>query len=107
MTKALTIAPGDSVATLLEDGHVGDIVADIVLTADVPRGHKVALTAVAPHDPVIKFGFPIGLARRAIQPGEHVHSDNLATGLSGTGSYHYAPLPPAVPRVPTRPSART
>lgn len=102
MIKALTIAPGDSVATLLEDGHAGDIVADIVLTADVPRGHKVALTAVAPHDPVIKFGFPIGLARRAIRPGEHVHSDNLATGLSGTGSYHYAPLPAAVPHAPTQ-----
>ncbi len=91
MTKALTIAPGDSVATLLEDGHAGDTVADIVLTADVPRGHKVALAPIAADAPVIKFGFPIGRARRAIAPGEHVHSDNLATGLSGTGSYRYDP----------------
>ncbi len=91
MIKALTIAPGDSVATLLEDGHAGDTVADIVLTADVPRGHKVALAPIAADAPVIKFGFPIGRARRAIAPGEHVHSDNLATGLSGTGSYRYDP----------------
>ncbi len=91
MIKALTIAPGDSVATLLEDGHAGDTVADIVLTADVPRGHKVALAPIEADAPVIKFGFPIGRARRAIAPGEHVHSDNLATGLSGTGSYRYDP----------------
>ena len=96
MTKALTIAPGDSVATLLEDGHAGDRVGDVVLTQDVPRGHKVALNPVAPDQPVVKFGFPIGRARRAIAPGEHVHSDNLATGLSGTGSYRYAPVAPPV-----------
>lgn len=96
MTKALTIAPGDSVATLLEDGHAGDHVGDVVLTQDVPRGHKVALNAVAPDQPVVKFGFPIGRARRAIAPGEHVHSDNLATGLSGTGSYRYDPVAPPV-----------
>ncbi|WP_293872617.1 MULTISPECIES: altronate dehydratase family protein [unclassified Sphingomonas] len=96
MTKALTIASGDSVATLLEDGHAGDTVADVVLTADVPRGHKVALTPIDPDGPVIKFGFPIGRARRAIAPGEHVHSDNLATGLSGTGTYTYDPKAPPV-----------
>jgi len=96
MTKALTIAPGDSVATLLEDGHAGDRVGDVVLTQDVPRGHKVALNPVAPDQPVVKFGFPIGRARRAIAPGEHVHSDNLATGLSGTGSYRYDPVAPPV-----------
>ncbi len=95
MTQALTIAPGDSVATLLEDAHAGDIVGGVVLTADVPRGHKIALTALAPDQPVVKFGFPIGRARRAIRPGEHVHSDNLATGLSGTGSYTYDPIVPA------------
>ncbi|MFN3433403.1 MAG: UxaA family hydrolase [Sphingomonas sp.] len=94
MTKALTIAPGDSVATLLEDGREGDRVGDVVLTQDVPRGHKVALNPVAPDQPVVKFGFPIGRARRAIAPGEHVHSDNLATGLSGTGSYRYDPVAP-------------
>ncbi|MGP7795673.1 UxaA family hydrolase [Sphingomonas sp. CLY1604] len=97
MTKALTIAPGDSVATLLEDGHAGDRIGDVVLTADVPRGHKVALTAVEADQPVVKFGFPIGRARRSIRPGEHVHSENLATGLSGTESYRYAPVAPPAP----------
>lgn len=97
MSKALTIAAGDSVATLLEDAQAGESVAGVVLTAAVPRGHKVALMPIAAGAPVIKFGFPIGRARRDIAAGEHVHSENLATGLSGTGSYHYAPraVPPA------------
>lgn len=102
MTKALTIAAGDSVATLLEDGQAGDRVADVMLTADVPRGHKVALMPIAADAPVLKFGFPIGRARRAIAPGEHVHSDNLATGLSGTGSYAYTPKAPPVADAPTQ-----
>jgi altronate hydrolase len=97
MSKALTIAAGDSVATLLEDAQAGESVAGVVLTAAVPRGHKVALMPIAAGAPVIKFGFPIGRARCDIAAGEHVHSENLATGLSGTGSYHYAPraVPPA------------
>ncbi|GAA0679645.1 altronate hydrolase [Sphingomonas insulae] len=93
MTKALTIAAGDSVATMLDDAGAGDRIGDVALSAAVPRGHKVALVPIAAGDPVIKFGFPIGVARRAIAPGEHVHSDNLATGLSGTGSYVYDPKP--------------
>ena len=68
MTKALTIARGDSVATLLEDGRAGDTIGDVRLAADVPRGHKVALTAIPAGAPVVKFGFPIGIARRVGRP---------------------------------------
>lgn len=100
MTKALTITPGDSVATLLEDAAAGERVADVVLRTAVPRGHKVALAPIAADQPVMKFGFPIGIARRPIAPGDHVHSDNLATGLSGTESYHYDPRPAPAPEVP-------
>ncbi|MEH3157729.1 MAG: altronate dehydratase family protein [Sphingomonas taxi] len=100
MTKALTITPGDSVATLLEDGEAGEHVADVVLRTAVPRGHKVALAPIAADQPVVKFGFPIGIARRPIAPGDHVHSDNLATGLSGTESYHYDPRPAPAPDAP-------
>ena len=45
----------------------------------VPAWHKVALTEMAPGEAVVKFGRSIGIALRAIHPGEHVHSHNLAT----------------------------
>ena len=99
--KALRIDPADNVATLLDDGRAGEsVVVDgrsIVLRGDVARGHKVALTDVAAGDALIKYGTPIGRAMRSIAPGEHVHSDNLATALSGRLDYRYAPAPVAAP----------
>ena len=44
---------------------------------DVPQCHKVALAAMAASEPILKYGEFIGVAARAIQPGEHVHSHNL------------------------------
>ncbi len=96
MAKAVQVDTGDSVATLIEDARAGDTVDGVTLTADIPRGHKVALRAIRAGEPVTKFGFPIGVARKAIVPGEHVHSGNLATGLGGTLDYRYELAPAAV-----------
>ncbi len=43
-------------------------------------GHKVALRALAPGEPVLRYGAIIGFATQPIQPGDHVHSHNLAVG---------------------------
>ncbi|AOY95267.1 galactonate dehydratase [Cupriavidus sp. USMAA2-4] len=47
------------------------------LRAQVPAGHKVAAEAIAAGTPVRKYDTVIGLAARAIAPGEHVHAHNL------------------------------
>ncbi|MDF2094418.1 UxaA family hydrolase [Aquibaculum arenosum] len=44
----------------------------------IPRGHKVALRGIAANEPVRKYGQIIGVARQAIEPGEHVHVHNMA-----------------------------
>jgi altronate hydrolase len=44
----------------------------------VPAGHKVATRAVAAGAPVRRYGQIIGFATSDIQPGEHVHTHNLA-----------------------------
>jgi len=99
--KALRIDATDNVATLLEDGHSGDSFAigdaSLLLREDIGRGHKVALSAVTAGEPLIKYGAPIGVATHDIAAGEHVHSGNLATALSGRLDYHYAPAPFAAP----------
>jgi altronate hydrolase len=106
MASALKIAPGDSVATMLDDACAGDAVlldgAALTLAEDVARGHKVAVAALAPGEAVIKYGYPIGHATAPIRPGDHVHTHNLATALDATLDYRYAPVPAAVlDRAPT------
>jgi altronate hydrolase len=95
MTAGLKIHDTDHVATLLEDAAAGARVMvsgmPLAAHADIPKGHKIALADREPGDEVIKFGFAIGRARVPIRAGDHVHSHNLQTGLSGTLDYRYHP----------------
>jgi len=50
----------------------------VELKQPIAAGHKVALASIAAGQPVHRYGHAIGLARQAIQPGEHVHTHNLA-----------------------------
>ncbi len=99
MARALRVDPGDSVATLLDDVHSGETVQvgafAVTASADIQRGHKIALQPIAAAAPVLKYGFPIGRATAAIAAGEHVHAHNLATGLAGTLAYRFDPAPAA------------
>ena len=97
--SAIRIDSCDTVATLLSDGQAGDIVqadgVSVTLGADVARGHKVALDAIAAGDAIIKYGHPIGRATAPIAAGSHVHSANLATALTGAHDYAYDHVAPA------------
>ncbi len=107
MARALRVDPGDSVATLLDDVHSGETVQvgafAVTASADIQRGHKIALQPIAAAAPVLKYGFPIGRATAAIAAGEHVHAHNLATGLAGTLAYRFDPTP-AAPILPAAPA---
>ena len=46
---------------------------------DIPIGHKVALTALAAGDTVMKYGEDIGRMVADARPGQHVHIHNLKT----------------------------
>jgi altronate hydrolase len=46
----------------------------------IPPGHKVALRAIAPGEPVHKYGQVIGFACAPVAVGEHVHVHNLVFG---------------------------
>jgi altronate hydrolase len=49
---------------------------DVVAADQVPAGHKVAIRAVAPGEPLRKYGQIVGFATEAIEPGRHVHTHN-------------------------------
>ncbi len=93
MATAWQIDPADNVATMLADVTAGDPVSamggTLAAAADIARGHKIALAPIAAGAAIIKYGFPIGIATRAIAAGEHVHSHNVRTGLSGTLDYAF------------------
>ena len=52
--------------------------ARIELRDDVPAGHKLALRSIPPGGPIVRYRESIGRASRAIAPGEHVHTHNVA-----------------------------
>ena len=54
-------------------------------------GHKYALKDIAVGENIIKYGMPIGKATQTIKKGEHVHTHNVTTNLSGKLDYTYTP----------------
>ena len=55
-------------------------------------GHKYALRDIAEGENIIKYGNPIGHAICDIKKGEHVHTHNIKTNLSGNLEYAYEPV---------------
>lgn len=54
-------------------------------------GHKYALRDIKSGENIIKYGNPIGHATCDIAKGEHVHTHNVKTNLSGSLTYTYEP----------------
>ena len=61
-------------------------------------GHKYALCDIAEGENIIKYGNPIGHATAPIKKGEHVHTHNVKTNLSGNLEYTFNEdyIPPVV-----------
>ena len=64
-------------------------------------GHKYALRDIKCGENIIKYGNPIGHATCDIKQGEHVHTHNVKTNLSGNLEYSYDPRFYDTPAVPT------
>jgi altronate dehydratase len=77
------ISESDNVATALEPLEVGREVregpAAVVVRDPIPRGHKLALRAIAEGESVVKYGSPIGVASQDIPAGAHVHTHNVSS----------------------------
>lgn len=77
----LRIDAGDNVVVALRALNAGETVDGIAVRDAVPAGHKVATRAIAVGEPVVKYGYPIGVASVPIEPGQHVHSHNVKSAL--------------------------
>lgn len=94
LTQIIRVHPNDNVGVCTMDLTSGLLDKDtgILLLDDVTAGHKVALCDLETNQSVFKYGYPIGQTTQPIKAGEHVHSHNLRTGLSGAESYCYSPI---------------
>ncbi|MDB4746450.1 altronate dehydratase family protein [Verrucomicrobia bacterium] len=85
--NAIRLRQNDNVAVLKATVKTG---AKVVWDGDsldsrqiIPAGHKIALTSLSDGEALIKYGQTIGFAKGSIQPGDHVHTQNVKMGDFG------------------------
>jgi altronate hydrolase len=80
--SAILLHPNDNVAIARVPVSAGFTLRiagrSVTARAPIPAGHKVALRTVAAGETLIRYGQRIGRARFAIEPGDHVHTHNVA-----------------------------
>lgn len=95
MPSLIRVHPDDHVAVSLGGVARGQTAAvdglEVTARADVPAGHKIALTDLARGVQVRRYGLPIGRATADIVAGDWVHAHNLASDLvSDVGDHEVA-----------------
>src|SRR5579863_10428380 len=79
---AIRLSPSDNVVVARADLLPGTKLDQygVACRTHVPAGHKVAIAAVPQGQPVRRYGQIIGFATVPIEPGQHVHTQNIAMG---------------------------
>ena len=91
MSLVIRLHPHDNVIIALQDLAAGSALPDLAgpLPQSVPRGHKIATSAIAAGAQVLRYGQIIGVATVDIAAGAHVHTHNLGMGAHDQ-DYAYA-----------------
>ena len=93
--KYIKINVSDNVAVALVDLQKAEKITvdgvEITINADIPAGHKFALTALPTNSHIIKYGYPIGHARENIAQGDWVNEKTIKTNLDSVLDYEYQP----------------
>jgi altronate hydrolase len=76
----IRLHPNDDVVIALRQLISGTQISEenITVIGLVPAGHKLATRRITAGEPVKRYSQTIGAATRDIQPGQHVHTHNLA-----------------------------
>lgn len=79
---AILLHPTDNVAVARLSLSEGQVVRtgnrEVLLRQAIPAGHKLALLPIPAGEKVRRYGQVIGRSSRAIEPGDHVHTHNVA-----------------------------
>ncbi|MEQ1649071.1 MAG: UxaA family hydrolase, partial [Hyphomicrobiaceae bacterium] len=74
--RSLRLNAKDNLVVAVDTIEAGRAVENVVASARIPRGHKMATVKIAKSEPVLKFGQIIGFATDDILPGAHIHTHN-------------------------------
>ncbi len=82
---ALQLNPNDNVAIAKHMLAAGAFLSmsnnnHLTIRETIPAGHKFALQPIGANNPVLRYGYSIGIATQPIQPGDWVHTHNLSIG---------------------------
>ena len=79
--KILILSENDNIAVCLVDMKIGEVIGqdglNLTIQNRIPRGHKVATSAITKDEGIIKYGERMGHATSDIKIGEHVHTHNV------------------------------
>lgn len=94
LIKCMILHPKDNIGLLVSsNSKQGQIIEvskkRVKLKKAIPQGHKVAIRKIKYKEPIVKFGQVIGISKKDILPGEHVHIHNIefSRGVQFSGKY--------------------
>ena len=76
LPRTLSLNAKDNVIVAVDVVAAGVSARGVQASVRIPKGHKMAATAIAKGAPVLKFGQIIGFATEDIAPGAHIHTHN-------------------------------
>ncbi len=95
MQTVIKIHEKDNVAVALAPMNAGQMIKidnfAILISENIPAGHKFALKNIPVGSEVLKYGYSIGKAKQFISAGDWVHTHNVKTGLGELLEYSYQP----------------
>jgi altronate hydrolase len=77
MARFIKLTNSDNIVLAVDPLNPGDQADSVAAKARIPRGHKMAIRAIAENEPVVKYGQVIGFAKTAIAAGDWVHELNV------------------------------
>ncbi|WP_170476222.1 UxaA family hydrolase [Ruegeria arenilitoris] len=97
MKHYVRLDPSDNVVTATRALEAGTQIGACATRALIPSGHKIAIAPIAKGAEIRKYAQLIGYAAEDIEPGDHVHTQNVDFRNTDTAYEYATDLRPVTP----------